>query len=190
MQGNAPVSLITGVPGWLTAGEETEMYTVAKELKSGTILEIGSEFGRSASVWAAATTPDVAIFCLDIRFDGPLAEVHRKNLEEAGLSGRTTLVSGDSKQLHTHPKFRTRKLDILFVDGDHSEEGAYQDLVNWTSKVKKGGYVFVHDCAVSTNKVPHPTHFDVYRALDRWYKEAADFNIVKTVDSMVVLKRS
>jgi predicted O-methyltransferase YrrM len=189
MEGNAPVSLITGVPGWISNAEEAEMYTLAKGITSGTILEIGSEFGRSASLWAAATTPDVAILCLDIRFDGPLAEIHRKNLEEAGLGGRTTRVSGDSKAIYNTNKFRNRKLDLLFVDGDHSEAGAYQDLADWTPKVKKGGYVLIHDCAVPTNKTPHPVHFDVLNAVSSWQKEVVDFKLIKTVDSLMVFKR-
>lgn len=189
MQGNAPVSLITGVPGWLSDAEEAEMYTLAKSVKSGVILEIGSEFGRSASLWASATPAEVSIYCLDIRFDGPLADVHTSNLEEAGLGGRATLVSGDSKTLHSTPKFRKKKFDILFVDGDHSEEGAYQDLVNWSVKVRSGGYMLIHDCAVPTNKMPHPSHFDVLNAVSRWQKETVDFTFVKSVDSLMIFKR-
>jgi len=39
----------------------------------------------------------------------------------------------------------TGPLDFLFIDGDHTEEGAYKDYLNYKSFVKPGGYIFFHD---------------------------------------------
>ncbi|MFH7245459.1 MAG: class I SAM-dependent methyltransferase [Spirulina sp.] len=36
-------------------------------------------------------------------------------------------------------------IDLLFIDGDHSYEGAYSDLKNWLPKVKDLGIVVCHD---------------------------------------------
>ena len=38
------------------------------------------------------------------------------------------------------------EFDFVFVDGDHSYQGARSDLRHWGRRVKKGGWVLVHDC--------------------------------------------
>ncbi len=42
---------------------------------------------------------------------------------------------------------KTPPLDILYVDGNHSYEGALSDLKNYTPFIKPGGYLVVDDCA-------------------------------------------
>lgn len=39
----------------------------------------------------------------------------------------------------------TQPIDLLFVDGDHSYEGAAADLINWSPHVVPGGWVLVDD---------------------------------------------
>ena len=39
-----------------------------------------------------------------------------------------------------------KKLDMLFIDGDHSFEGVYADYHIYSSFVKKGGIIAFHDC--------------------------------------------
>ncbi len=190
MYGDAPISPLSGVPGWLTNAEEATMYEIAQKFPEGSFVEIGSEWGRSSAIWAKATHPEAKIFAIDIRFDDDLGRFYKANLDEAGLDGRVTQVAGDSKELAQSTKFRNRKFDLIFVDGDHSEEGAYQDIVNWSVKLRKGGYLLIHDCAVPTNKHPHYTHYDVMNAVSRWQKEVVDFELVKTVDSLMVFKRT
>lgn len=36
-------------------------------------------------------------------------------------------------------------IDLLFVDGNHTYEGAYSDLSLWGPKVRRGGAIIVHD---------------------------------------------
>jgi pimeloyl-ACP methyl ester carboxylesterase len=39
--------------------------------------------------------------------------------------------------------------DFAFIDGDHTFEAAIQDIIHWSSKVKQGGMIAVHDyCAM------------------------------------------
>ena len=39
-----------------------------------------------------------------------------------------------------------KKLDMLFIDGDHNFEGVYADYHIYSSFVKKGGIIAFHDC--------------------------------------------
>ena len=41
------------------------------------------------------------------------------------------------------------EFDLVFVDGDHSYEGAKADLDNWCPRVRHGGRVLVHDATPS-----------------------------------------
>ena len=43
-------------------------------------------------------------------------------------------------------RFPDQSLDQVFVDGDHSEEACYADLVAWSAKLRPGGRLFGHDC--------------------------------------------
>lgn len=38
-----------------------------------------------------------------------------------------------------------KKVDMLIIDGDHSEEGVLKDYENYKGFVKKGGYIVLHD---------------------------------------------
>ena len=52
-------------------------------------------------------------------------------------------VKGDSKK--TCEVHRDGSLDYVFVDGDHSYEGALADIRNFLPKLKKGGWMFIQD---------------------------------------------
>lgn len=55
------------------------------------------------------------------------------------------------------------QFDLVFVDGDHSYEGALSDLSNWATRVRAGGTVIVHD---ATESFP-----GVCRAIDDWSRD-------------------
>ena len=38
------------------------------------------------------------------------------------------------------------KIDLLFVDADHSKEGCLNDMVNWWDNLVTGGHMVLHDC--------------------------------------------
>lgn len=41
--------------------------------------------------------------------------------------------------------FAKGKLDFVFIDADHTEEGAFEDLTAWVPKVREGGLICGHD---------------------------------------------
>lgn len=201
MQGAAPGAKLTGVPGWETPDEQEALFKYAQEVPSGgVIVEIGGEFGMSASIFAVATQGAVelpTIISIDERFDQQVGEMNRANLALAGLAGRVQYVAMDSHDTATPDRVNAliggsvKNFDLLFVDGDHSEHGAYQDLTTYARRVKVGGKLLVHDCACQTNTVPHIIHFDVMRAVLRWFNEnGVEWRIVDTVNTLMIFERT
>lgn len=68
----------------------------------------------------------------------------RKNLE--GFGDRWTFIKEKSPPSTT---LSGMKLDFLFIDGDHSYEGALCDFNFWTPKLCKGGLLAMHDCRMN-----------------------------------------
>ena len=97
-----PVSKLTGVPGWETEAEEDTLCFYASQVPmDGKIVEIGSEYGRSASQFLKSTTETIAVWSVDLfPMTHPLVgdlsvlqEQHRRELR--GPS--TSLVASTSR---------------------------------------------------------------------------------------------
>lgn len=62
--------------------------------------------------------------------------------------------------------------DLIYVDGDHSEEGVYSDLIISYNKVKSGGWIAGHDFALNKGKCNYNWDFSgVRRAVNRFCSE-------------------
>ena len=112
----------------------------------------------------AATAPKTDLYGFDMWVEnyagienlGP--EFVESELRKFGASGRIEFVSGNSHE--TLPNFFAKypdlKLDLVTVDGDHSDEGAREDLLSILPKVARGGAVVFDD-------VSHPLHPNLYQ---------------------------
>lgn len=112
------------------------IFNVCKTSKIG-IIETGRWFGGSTLVLASASNSSVHSFDIGPKDDEKLKKIIQK-------------YSYDNINLYVDDSQRTRlkediKYDILFIDGDHSYEGCYNDLNNWFPNLKKGGHVILHD---------------------------------------------
>lgn len=166
MFNGAPVSPFTNVPGWESLPEQGVLIALTQRVpENGMIVEIGAEFGMSASLFCQYRNAGVKILSVDL-FPGNLMDVHRANLEKVKLGGRSRQIKGDSAQIGR--TWTQGGIDLLFVDGDHSYEGVKRDITAWMQHVKPGGYAVFHDAAPITNRNPHPLHFEVQRAIDEW----------------------
>lgn len=184
MHGNAPKSILTGVGGWETANEQHRLFELAQGLPDGsTIVEIGGEFGMSASIFALAqnTNTSTHIITIDL-FPDDLLQKHKENLQEAGFAGRTMPVKGDSQDMASvWPELAADSgikdspplIDLLFIDGDHSYGGCKRDIESWVQYVKTGGLVVFHDSTPPSNTVPHSLHHEVQRAIEEWISKVS-----------------
>lgn len=185
-----PTSPITGVPGWETEAEEHQLYLLALQVPAnGKIVEIGSEYGRSAAVFLKGSKPSVTMVSIDLFPEdhplvGDLRSAYVLNLTEAGIGDRKlAIVKHDSASAGKEWQFG--EIDLLFIDGDHTFIGVKRDIEAWTPHVKIGGYVAFHDCANGLNS--HPLHYEVSRAVDEWL--SVQWVELPQVDSLRVFRR-
>lgn len=109
------------------------------------ILEIGGRRGGSSILFAQAAGDDASVLTVDLNNKGG----RLKSLNEL-IKGRDVLFwQGDS---HTDESFERVKnyldgalFDVVFIDGDHTYEGAKQDFMNYSKLAKKGGIIALHD---------------------------------------------
>lgn len=83
-------------------------------------------------------------------------------------------------------------IDLLFIDGDHSEAGCRRDWDGFHDKVSSGGVVLIHDARLTQpggRGLPGPT-----AVVDTLFRDgpeaAAGWRIAEEVDRTVVLARA
>lgn len=100
-----------------------------KKLRAGQVyLEVGVDKGKSLSIARMVTDILVEIWGIDLR-DDPY------------VSG-TIFMKGDSQEIAE--KFH-KKVDVLFIDGDHSYEGCRADIDSWYPHMAEHGVMLFHD---------------------------------------------
>lgn len=136
----------------LQIDEAALLFRLARDLESGPVAEIGRFKGGSTVVFASALPAGVELWSYDfhvaLRPDMPGAELDeelRAALVRFGLDSKVHLLVADSRTAEPPPG----ELALLFIDGDHSYEGAKADFDRWSAFVRPGGHVLLHD-AVDT----------------------------------------
>ena len=144
-------------PGYLSDREARFLFTLgAAALGEGDILEIGSFKGRSTVViasgiqWRTGHTmllsvdPHTAPSSTDpdLKGDATSWDHFLESLRRTGLSGLVTPHRETSQDFATH---FTGHLSVLWIDGDHTTEGARHDVRGFLPRLVPGGIVAMHD---------------------------------------------
>jgi hypothetical protein len=136
--------LIGGVPSApLPAGlfQDCRMCASRYELiaalpRGGRIAEIGTDKGEFAQHILATCNPD-SLHLVDLDFSSLLPALRQ--------DARVQLHEGKSHEVLA--AFPDEYFDWIYVDADHSYEGASGDANTAASKVRKGGYLVFNDFA-------------------------------------------
>lgn len=194
-------SRTTGVPGIETYAEEGALIQLALAVpEGGVIVELGGEYGRSASQFAYALKlnghKSAKVFTVDLFpenhwFVGNLLTAWMANLKEASnllaycqpIRGSTVEVAKKWVDSFEHDHFHTHDIDLLFIDAGHSYNEVKADIENWIPFVKSGGVVAFHDYAKTPDA--HPLHFEVKQAVDSWHAANPTWVRNEGVDSLV-----
>ena len=142
----------------LSKKERLLLYKLALSLpKNSVLVEIGSYLGASAAfLSSAAGERNHTLYCVDTwrndAIDDPREKEGRDTFKEFNRNinkyvkrkyvKRITLLRGLSCDMAK--KFQGR-IDLLFIDADHSYEGCRSDIESWLPFVKNEGIVVFHD---------------------------------------------
>ena len=69
----------------------------------------------------------------------------RAALERYGIDHKVHLIVADSRKVEPP----SQEVELLFIDGDHSYEGARADFDRWSALVRPGGHLLFHDAVDS-----------------------------------------
>ena len=138
----------------LRLDEAAYLYRVVRDLKPRTVVEIGRFRGGSTFLIAAALGDGIVhSYDLDTRdghsgaeLDGHLVAA----LQRFGLSDRAHLHVADSRSADPPAS----EIDLLFIDGDHREEGVRADFDRWSPLLSARGHVIFHDAVDAPDFVP------------------------------------
>lgn len=124
--------------------EASYLFSLARSLSACKILEIGRYRGGSTLLFAAAIDDNSKLTSIDnLAKIGCDDSALNRVLEKSKLSVRVGLIVQDSTKVKAEPN----SYDIVFIDGDHSYEGALKDYEHWKHSVKPGGHLLLHDAA-------------------------------------------
>jgi predicted O-methyltransferase YrrM len=118
-----------------------------------TVVEIGTDEGGTLFLWTHVAAPDAQLVAVDARPLGLLGRFSAYGIVRRGLARhrqRIDLVMPVNSQVPTtvdrvRRTIGGRPVDFLFIDGDHSYEGAKRDFELWSPLVRSGGLVAFHD---------------------------------------------
>jgi MMP 1-O-methyltransferase len=81
-------------------------------------------------------------------------------------------------------------IDLLFVDGDHTEEGVRRDWTDWNRFVVPGGIVIFHDARLFDGGWTGPDYGPVKLVNDLFRgRRSPDWRIAEEIHSVVVVER-
>lgn len=121
------------------------------------VLEIGTSNGGTLFLLSRAATEDACMISIDLplgAYGGGYPAWKRPFYQSFAQKDQTIrLIRADSHEPVTQEKvaaiLQTNKIDLLFIDGDHTYGGVKKDFEMYEPFVKDGGMIVLHDI------VPH-----------------------------------
>jgi predicted O-methyltransferase YrrM len=159
----------------LRLDEAAYLYRLVRRIEPRTIVEIGRFRGGSTLLLASAlhggTLHSYDIPTRQGRSGAELDDQLSAALQRFGLAERVQLHVADSR---TAPLPDT-PIELLFVDGDHSEEGVRADVNRWSRQLAPGGHLVLHDAVRAPDflSTESPGPAQVANELDGEYEREA-----------------
>lgn len=193
------------VVGFLPDDEGRALFDAAcRYLHGGVAVEIGTYCGKSTVLLgAAAARSGSVLYTVDHHHGSeehqPGWEFHdtslvdpvsgrfdtlpslRRTLDAADLDDTIVAVVGKSAVV---ARGWCTPLDLLFIDGGHSEQAAQQDYDGWAKWVAPGGTLIIHDVFPDPRDGGRPPYHIYCRAI-----ESGEFVEVGVTGSLRVLER-
>lgn len=180
---------IKSMDGAITIAEYKRLHDMAKNVRSGWIVEIGSYRGCSTVALAMGSKHGHRVPVLAVEphedFAGVLGGHYgwkdRKeffqNMVRWGVCDTVRLANLSSEVVA--PQW-DKPVSLLWIDGDHTYEGVKRDFELWSPHVPDNGTVAIHDC--------HEETLGPARLVSEVVSDGR-FKVVDMVFKMAILKR-
>jgi predicted O-methyltransferase YrrM len=133
--------------------EIAKLLEIVVNFRPRVVLEIGTAGGGTLFLFARAADPDAKIISIDLpggpfgggypRWKIPLYKSFSKEGQEIYLIRRD---SHDPQTLHEVKRILGgERVDLLFIDGDHTYLGVKRDFEMYSPLVREGGIIAFHD---------------------------------------------
>jgi DNA ligase (NAD+) len=150
-------SRVKGIEGWFTEDEGRWYARFARALRGGTLVEIGSWKGRSASFAGPVCNANGTRFvCVDHwggsrdalagRYDAALATedveaIFRANMSQLGIA--VEVLAETSREAAS--RFAPGSVERVFLDASHDGPSVAEDLRLWSARLAPDGVLAGHD---------------------------------------------
>jgi predicted O-methyltransferase YrrM len=165
--------------------EATALISRVKDIQPKRVMELGTGKGGNLFLLSRASPSDAKIISLDMRggpfgagypsWKIPLLKSFKRGNQEM------TLVDADSHSLETRDKIgailNNEKLDVLFIDGDHTYEGVKRDFELYSPFVRSGGLIAFHDI-VDARKLDPTCNVDIF-----WNELKVNYKYEEVIDN-------
>lgn len=181
------LNAVSSVVGFLDPEESRMLYDLASRCPpNGIIVELGNYQGKSTvSLGLGAKEAGAFVWTIDDHAEHSIdALAHYGIKDNAALMENLTLFGlGETVRIISLKSYEvaqswTRKIDLLFIDADHSYEGVKRDFECWSPHVR--GFLAFHDSS---------GHFPEVSRLMEEIIAAGEWERVKLVDATSVFKR-
>ena len=150
------------IVGWMAPAEIVAIKDLSEKVRPKTIVEIGSFLGKSASAWAEFL-PESTVWCVDpwegsMGYYGQIdiaALSPQPNSEELtapiyslflrNTKDRTNVKHLRCRSTDLYSHWHGPQSDLVFIDGDHSEQSITDDLKVANYLTKGRGVICGHD---------------------------------------------
>lgn len=149
--------------------EHRALLDLVRDHDPTTLLEIGTARGGTLYGWCRAVDSAETIISLDLpagEFGGGYSHQRIDLFEAFETDAELVFVRGDSHDSETHASVKDAidgRLDLLFIDGDHTYDGVKQDFEMYREFAADGALVAFHDI------IPH--EYDSECEVDQFWTE-------------------
>ena len=185
---------------WLAGARGAETQTTAREraalaLRAAgrrRIVEIGVWHGVTTAVLRKAMAPDGELWAVDpfpagrlgVSLQRPIARGEVARVPNGAV--RWIRTTGEAAAALYRAEGAPR-VDLIFIDGDHSYDGLVRDWRAWSPLVARGGVVCLHDSRSTSER--RIDGAGSVAATERVIRTDPAFDVVEEIDSLTIVRR-
>ena len=169
------------------------LHTICKLMNINSYLEIGVHNGGSMS-YVISNNKTIKCYGIDL-FDDTYGYYKNEdkinllrttlNIEKNNKCSKINLIQGNSFSNKTVEKLKNllkEKIDLLFIDGDHSYNGVKNDFIKYSEFVKSNGIIILDDFNIE--------HTDIVKFVYEYINNNSRYKILGVYDNneLIILK--